>query len=68
MIHFCVGPFNTCQDKEGKPMAVIIGVAIDLQSQHIFPASFPWNDFQDFSLQLKDRVFRFTSINHCVGI
>ena len=58
MVHFCVGPYNTCQDKEGKNMAILIGVAIDLTSQLIFPASFPWNDFQDFSKQLQDRVLR----------
>ena len=58
MVHFCVGPYNTCQDKEGKPMAILIGIAIDLKQQVIFPASFPWNDFQDFSKQLQDRVVR----------
>ena len=58
MVHFCVGPYNTCQDKDGKNMAILIGIAIDLQSQIIFPASFPWNDFQDFSKQLQDRVLR----------
>lgn len=60
MVHFCVGPYNTCQDKDGKNMAILIGIAIDLQSQIIFPASFPWNDFQDFSKQLQDRVLRRT--------
>jgi len=60
MVHFCVGPYNTCQDKEGKNMAILIGVAIDLAKQCIFPASFPWNDFQDFSKQLQDRVLRRT--------
>ena len=34
------------------------GIAIDLDSGTIFPAEFPWNNFEDFSEQLKDRVSR----------
>jgi len=58
MVHFCVGPFNTCKDKQGKNTAILIGIAMDLRSQIIFPASFPWNNFEDFSTQLQDRVMR----------
>ena len=36
------------------------GIAIDLDSGTIFPAEFPWNNFEDFSEQLKDRVNRRT--------
>ena len=36
------------------------GIAIDLDSGTIFPAEFPWNNFEDFSEQLKDRVSRRT--------
>eukprot|EP00092_Neocalanus_flemingeri_P010107 GFUD01010891.1.p1 GENE.GFUD01010891.1~~GFUD01010891.1.p1 ORF type:complete len:361 (+),score=104.28 GFUD01010891.1:33-1115(+) len=60
IVHFCVGPFNTCKDKEGKNTAILIGIAMDLRSQIIFPASFPWNNFEDFSQQLQDRVMRRT--------
>jgi len=58
--HFCVGPFNTTKDKEGKNTAILIGIAFDLRTQIIFPASFPWNNFQDFSTQLQDRFLRRT--------
>merc|ERR1719348_1422987 len=58
VVHFCVGPYNTCKDKEGKNTAILIGIAMDLRSQIIFPASFPWNNFQDFSTQLQDRFLR----------
>ena len=58
LVHFCVGPFNTCKDKDGNNTAILIGIAIDLRSQIIFPASFPWNNFEDFSAQLQDRVRR----------
>jgi len=60
IVHFCVGPYNTCQDKDGNNTAVLIGVAIDLSSQHIFPATFPWNNFEDFSTQLQDKFLRRT--------
>jgi len=60
VVHFCVGPYNTCKDKDGKNTAVLIGIAMDLRSQIIFPASFPWNNFEDFSTQLQDRVLRRT--------
>jgi len=60
LVHFCVGPFNTCKDKDGNNTAILIGIAIDLRSQIIFPASFPWNNFEDFSAQLQDRVRRRT--------
>merc|ERR1719348_1585800 len=60
VVHFCVGPYNTCKDKEGKNTAILIGIAMDLRSQIIFPASFPWNNFEDFSAQLQDRVRRRT--------
>ena len=38
----------------------IAGIAIALESGIIFPAEFPWNNFEDFSTQLKDRVSRRT--------
>jgi len=60
IVHFCVGPFNTCKDKDGKNTAILIGIALDLRSQIIFPASFPWNNFADFSTQLQDRFLRRT--------
>merc|ERR1719244_786362 len=60
VVHFCVGPYNTCKDKEGKNTAILIGIAMDLRSQIIFPASFPWNNFEDFSTQLQDRFLRRT--------
>jgi len=60
MVHFCVGPYNTCKDKQGKNTAILIGIAMDLRSQVIYPASFPWNNFEDFTTQLKDRVLRRT--------
>merc|ERR1719348_2133766 len=60
LVHFCVGPYNTTKDKEGKNTAILIGIAIDLRSQIIFPASFPWNNFADFSTQLQDRFLRRT--------
>jgi len=60
IVYFCVDRFNTCLDKEGKNTAILIGVAIDLSSQVIFPASFPWNNFEDFSTQLQDRFLRRT--------
>ena len=36
----------------------ISGIAIDLRTQKIFPASYPWNNFEDFSSQLQDRFLR----------
>jgi len=60
IVHFCVGPYNTCKDKEGKNTAILIGIAMDLRTQTIFPASFPWNNFEDFTTQLQDRVLRRT--------
>jgi len=36
------------------------GIAIDLRTQKIFPASYPWNNFEDFSSQLQDRFLRRT--------
>lgn len=58
MVHCCVGKFNTTQDKDGNNCAILIGIAIDLDSGTIFPAEFPWNNFAEFSEQLKDRVSR----------
>jgi len=60
VVHFCVGPFNTTKDKEGKNTAILIGIALDLRTQIIFPASYPWNNFADFSTQLQDRFLRRT--------
>merc|ERR1711970_1059648 len=60
IVHFCVGPYNTYKDKEGKNTAILIGSAMDLRTQTIFPASFPWNNFEDFSTQLQDRFLRRT--------
>lgn len=60
IVYFCVGPFNTRVDEEGKNRAVLVGVAIDLSTQYIFPASFPWNNFEDFSTQLQDKFLRRT--------
>jgi len=58
IVHFCVGPYNTRKDKNNKNEAILIGVAMDLRSQIIFPATYPWNNFEDFSSQLQDRVLR----------
>merc|ERR1712088_528589 len=58
MVHFCVGPYNTTKDEKGENCAILIGIAIELESGIIFPAEFPWNNFEDFSTQLKDRVSR----------
>merc|ERR1712129_75583 len=58
IVHFCVGPYNTVQGKNGKNEAILIGIAIDLRTQKIFPASYPWNNFEDFSAQLQDRFLR----------
>lgn len=60
VVHFCVGPYNTKKDKDGKNEAILIGIAIDLRTQNIFPASYPWNNFEDFSSQLQDRFLRRT--------
>jgi len=60
MVHFCVGPYNTTKDEKGDNCAILIGIAIALESGIIFPAEFPWNNFEDFSTQLKDRVSRRT--------
>merc|ERR1712179_327504 len=60
MVHFCVGPYNTCKGADGKNTAILIGIALDLRSSIIFPASFPWNNFEDFSTQLQDRFLRRT--------
>ena len=74
LVHFCVGPYNTVQDKNGKNQAILIGnmvfceqlislfagIAIDLRTQKIFPASYPWNNFEDFSAQLQDRFLRYS--------
>jgi len=60
LVEFCVGPYNTRKNKEGKNEAILIGIAIDLRSQKIFPASYPWNNFEDFSSQLQDRFLRRT--------
>lgn len=60
VVNFCVGPFNTCKGPDGKNTAILIGIAMDLRSQIIFPASFPWNNFEDFSTQLQDRFLRRT--------
>lgn len=58
MVNFCVGPYNTTKDENGKNIAILIGIALDLRTQRIFPASYPWNNFEDFSSQLQDRVAR----------
>lgn len=58
LVHFCVGPYNTTKDKEGKNTAILIGIAISLHTGKIMPASYPWNNFEDFSAQLQDRFLR----------
>jgi len=60
IVHFCVGKYNTKKDKDGNNTAILIGVAIDLNTQRIFHASFPWNNFEDFSKQLQDKFMRRT--------
>jgi hypothetical protein len=60
LVHFCVGPYNTKKNSEGKNEAILIGIAIDLRTQIILPASYPWNNFEDFSTQLQDRFLRRT--------
>ena len=42
----------------------ISGIAIDLRTQKIFPASYPWNNFEDFSSQLQDRFLRWQKKNY----
>ena len=49
---------NSVWRKSYHPPNVNSGIAIDLDSGTIFPAEFPWNNFEDFSEQLKDRVSR----------
>jgi len=60
IVHFCVGPYNTTVGEDGKNTAILIGIALDLRSQVIFPASYPWNNFTDFETQLKDRFLKRT--------
>ena len=45
----------------------LTGIAIELESGIIFPAEFPWNNFEDFSTQLKDRVSRRTGGGALLG-
>ena len=58
IVHFCVGPYNTTVGEDGKNTAILVGVALDLRSQVIFPATYPWNNFTDFETQLKDRFLK----------
>ena len=50
--------YQFCWRQSYHPPNVNSGIAIDLDSGTIFPAEFPWNNFEDFSEQLKDRVSR----------
>ena len=60
--HFCVGRFNT-KPVEAKNQtvlqtettAILKGIAVDLKTQQIYPATFEWGNYDDFKLQLKDR-------------
>jgi len=60
IVHFCVGPYNTTVGEDGKNTAILVGVALDLRSQVIFPATYLWNNFTDFETQLKDRFLKRT--------
>ena len=35
------------------------GVAVDLESGRVFPASFEWNNFEDMTSQIKNMALRF---------
>jgi len=65
--HFCVGPYNTCVGEDGKNKAILIGVALDLRTQVLFPASFEWNNYADFETQLKDRFLKRTGQGAILG-
>lgn len=60
--HFCVGKFNTTDAEKGDNLlstdttAIIKGIAVDLKTQQLFPATFEWGNYDDFKLQLKDRM------------
>lgn len=59
--HFCVGPYNTkvaddnddSKYKFGPKTAILKGIAIDLQSQLLFPAIFDWCNYADFQTQIQ---------------
>ena len=74
LTHLCVGPYNTQLDQHGKAKSIlsgqvldevlkeifwVSGVAVDLGSGRIFPASFEWNNFEDMTNQIKNIVLRF---------
>jgi len=59
LTHLCVGPYNTQLDQDGKAKSILSGVAVDLGSGRIFPASFEWNNFEDMTNQIKNIVLRF---------
>lgn len=65
--HFCVGPYNTCIGEDGKNKAILIGVALDLRTQALFPASFEWNNYADFETQLRDRFLKRTGQGALLG-
>lgn len=58
LIHLCVGPYNTWTDEHGQAKTILSGVAVDLETRRIFPASFEWNNFEDMTEQIKNMVLR----------
>lgn len=59
--HFCVGKYNTMLDEYGNNTAILKGIAVDLQTQILFPAIFAWGQYEDFKSQIKDKYQRIMS-------
>ena len=44
------------QGENGTNIAILKGIAFDLQQQQMFPAIFDWGQFEDFKNQLKEKI------------
>ena len=45
-------------DEYGNNTAILKGIAVDLQTQILFPAIFAWGQYEDFKSQIKDKYQR----------
>lgn len=54
-----MGSYNTQEAESylgGSRTAILKGIALDLQTQMLFPAIFDWANFSDFALQIRDKL------------